>query len=218
MFEKYKGTLIGIIVIAIGLLFFLIMKIFGFWINPEAGPTGFCEYNNPDLFVPTPMNAWSNFYYVGAGMSILIYYDLIHDGRLSRPDSYITKDENLHYFVPYGLLVIWIGLGSFYMHAGGQGELISGHFFDVLAMNMYISSIVIFSLAILFDVKKRVFYFLLIVDFILVIILMKSNLNLPNIAGGGLFGLLAIIALTNELFIVLGLYLVIKKISYKRIF
>ncbi|MGV9204623.1 MAG: hypothetical protein ACOC44_11470 [Promethearchaeia archaeon] len=92
------------------------------------------------------------------------------------------------------------------MHASHSGnELFSGHFFDVLAMNMYASSLTIFSVAILFDIKKRLFYIFLLADFIVIVILMKLNLSLPNLGGGGLFELFIGFAFINEVLVSLGI-------------
>lgn len=208
VFNKYKGTIIGIAFITAGMLFFLIMEIFQIWTRPRiAGPTGFCEYYDPNLLIGEPMNAWSNFYFVGAGMSILIYYDLLRMEKLNRRDVYIHRDENMHYIVSYGLLVIWVGIASFYMHASyALTPWFSAGFLDVLSMNMYMSGLFIMSLAILFDIKKRNLYIILLIDFILVVILMKIHLPLISLGGGGLFEVLLVIAIINEVLIGLGIY------------
>lgn len=208
MFRKYRSTLLGITVIVSGMLFYLTMQVFDLWTtNSIAGPGGFCEYFDPDRLVGETMNAWSNFYYVGAGMGLLVYSDLIRNEKVPTRDGYVFKRENLHYMMTYGLLVIWIGLGSFYMHGSNAGnELISGHFFDILAMNMYSSSLIILSMAILFDIKKKPFYLLLVVDYVVIIILMKSEIRFPSLGGGGLFEFFLIVAFINEILLSQGIY------------
>jgi len=207
VFNKYKGTIIGIVFITAGMLFFLIMEVFQLWTRPRAGPSIFCEYYDPNLLVGEPMNAWSNFYFVGAGMSILIYYDLLRMERLNRKDLYIHRDENMHYIVTYGLLVIWVGIASFYMHASyAWNPWFSAGFLDVLSMNMWMSGMFIMSLSILFDIKKRTLYIILLIDFILVVILMKIPFRLISLGGGGLFELILIITFINEILIGLGIY------------
>ena len=208
MFRKYRSTLLGISIIIAGMLFYLIMQVFDLWTGPtEAGPGGFCEYFDPDRLVGETMNFWSNFYYIGAGMGIIVYRDLVRNEKVPRRDVFVFKEENMHYMVTYGVLVIWIGLGSFYMHGSNAGnELISGHFFDVLSMNMYSSSLFILSVAILFDMKKKPFYLLLVVNYVVIIILMKSKLRLPSLGGGGLFEFFQIFGFINEILIALGIY------------
>lgn len=208
LFEKYRGIIIGIVLTIIGMLFFLIMQIFNIWTNPpDAGPTGFCEYFDPNALVGEPINAWSNFSYIAAGMIVLITHDLIRLGKVDRRDKYVLQDENLHYLLIYGSLVIWIGLASFYMHASYRSTpWFSAGFLDVLSMNMYLSGLIIMSLSILFDIKKRNLYIIIVVDIILMVFLMKLDLNLPSLGGGGLFELLLISAFINEILIGLGLY------------
>lgn len=206
--RKYKGIIIGILFTTAGMLFFLIMQVFNLWGNPPAaGPTGFCEYYDPDRLVGETMNSWSCFYYVAVGMLLIAYYDLIGMDKIKGNDKYITREENRHYILTYGLLVIWVGVASFYMHGSYRSnEWISGGFLDVLSMNMYMSSLIIMSLAILFDLKKRNFYIIFLIDIILIIFLMKSDLRLPSLGGGGLFEFFLIFAFINEIFISLGAY------------
>jgi len=208
VFNKYKGTIIGIVFIIVGMLFYLIMQIFNIWTNPpEAGPGGFCEYFNPNLLVGEPMNAWSCFYFVGAGMILIVYHDLVRMGNTKKNNKYIIKQENLHYILIYGILIIWVGIASFYMHGSYRSTpWFSAGFLDVFSMNLYMSGIIIMSLAILFDIKKRNFYILFLLDLILILILMKFNLSLPSLGGGGLFELLLIFAFGNEILIGLGIY------------
>ena len=117
VFNKYKGTILGIIFIVVGMVFFLVMEYFGLWTRHRpAGPTGFCEYYDPDQLVGEPINAWSNYYFVGAGMIVLIYYDLLRMGKIERRDIYLNRDENLHYIVTYGLVVIWIKIDMLIYH------------------------------------------------------------------------------------------------------
>jgi len=208
VFNKYKGIIIGTIFIIVGMLFYLIMQVFNLWTNPPAaGPSIFCEYFDPDLLVGEPINAWSNYYYVGAGMLVILYYDLIRMGKIEEKDRYLHRKENRHYLLTYGMLLIWVGLASFYMHGSYRSnEWFSAGFLDVLSMNMFISGIAVLSLAILFDIKKRNFYVILLIDFILMVILMKSNLSLPSVGGGGLFELLIIATFINEVLVSLGIY------------
>ena len=208
VFRKYRGTIIGILFVILGMLFFVIMQVFQIWTNPsDAGPGGFCEYFDPNALVGEPMNAWSCFYYVGYGMILIVFYDLIRMGKVNTKERYILKEENTHYILLYGLLVIWIGIASFYMHGSNRSTpWFSAGFLDSLSMNMYLSGLIIISMAILFDIKKRNFYLIFIADIIVVVILMKANLNLPNLGGGGLFELLIIIAFINDFFIGLGFY------------
>ncbi len=222
VFNKYQGIIVGIIFIIAGMTFYLIMQIFELWTGPSsAGPRGFCEYFDPDLLVGEPINAWSNYYYVAAGMIVLITYDLVRSGKIENKDRFILKKENLHYVLIYGLLTIWIGLASFYMHgsyATIEGTWISAGFLDVLSMNMYLSGIIILSMASLFAIKKRYLYPILLIDIVLMVILMRSDLNLPSLGGGGLFELLLIIAVINELFLGLGLHSwVFKKIGARKV-
>ena len=98
VFNKYKGMIIGIIFIIVGMLFYLIMQVFNLWTNPPAaGPSIFCEYFDPDLLVGEPINAWSNFYYVGAGMLVIAYYDLIQwmvsDYGFDKLDAYFILGQ-----------------------------------------------------------------------------------------------------------------------------
>ncbi len=208
VFRKYKGIIIGFAFITAGMLFYLIMQIFNIWTYPPAaGPSGFCEYYNPNLLVGEPINAWSNFYYVGAGMIIIVYYDLIRMGKIKENNRYTNKEENLHYILTYGLLLVWVGLASFYMHGSYRSTVwFSAGFLDLLSMNMYMSGVAIMSLAILFDIKKQNFYIIFLIDIIVVVILMKLNLGLPSLGGGGLFELFLIFAFINEVFIGLGVY------------
>ncbi len=208
LFRKYQGVILGILFIIAGMVFYVIMQIFELWTGPSIpGPSGFCEYFDPNRLVGEPINAWSNFYYVAAGMIVLIMYDLVRSGKIQHKDRFILKDENLHYILIYGLLAIWVGLASFYMHGSyASTPWFSAGFLDVLSMNMYISGIIILSMASLFALRKRTLYVILLIDFILVIILMRSDLNLPSLGGGGLFELLLVIAVINEIFIGSGLY------------
>ncbi|TFG04612.1 MAG: hypothetical protein EU536_04275 [Promethearchaeota archaeon] len=211
VFRKYQGTVLGIIFIIAGMTFYFIMQIFEIWTNPPLpGPSGFCEYFDPNRLVGEPINAWSNFYYVAVGMIVLIAYDLVRSGKIKIQwfeESYVLRRENLYYALLYGLLVIWIGLASFYMHGSYRSTpWFSAGFLDVLSMNMYMSGLIILSLGILFDIKKRTLYIFILIDIILVVIVMKSNLQLPGLGGGGLFELLLISAVINELLVGLGVY------------
>ncbi len=83
--KKFRGILIGFSFIVVWMVIFYVFSILGLWGVPrEAGPTGFCEYYDPSLIVGEPINAWSNFFYVGAGMIVLIYYDLLRAGKLEK--------------------------------------------------------------------------------------------------------------------------------------
>ena len=73
-------------------------------------------------------------------------------------------------------------------------------------MNMYMSGLFIMSLGILFDIKKRNLYIILLIDFILVVILMKIPLPLISLGGGGLFELILIITFINTILIGLGIH------------
>ena len=207
VFNKYKGTIIGIIFILAGMLFYFIMQIFNIWKNPpDAGPGGFCEYFDPNLLVGEPMNSWSCFYFIGAGMVIIMYYDLIRMGKIKENNKYVLQKENSHYLITYGILLIWVGIASFYMHGSYRSTpWFSAGFLDGLSMNMYMSGIIIMSLAIVFDIKKRNFYIIFLIDIIIIVILMNLNLHLPSLGGGGLFELLLIFAFLNEVLIALGL-------------
>ena len=133
--KKYQGTLIGLVFILYGMIFFVIMQVFELWADPrDIGPTNFCEYFDPNLLVGEPINAWSNFYYVGAGMLILVYYDIFRMGKVKRKDTYIDRDENLHYIVVYGLLVIWIGLGSFFSTSGFSFAFVGARINEVVGL------------------------------------------------------------------------------------
>jgi hypothetical protein len=218
--KKYRGTIIGIIFIIVGMLLFYVFQIYELWGDPrDAGPSGFCEYFDPNLLVGEPINAWSNFYYVGAGMIVLIYYDLLRMGKAKRKDTYIDKDEHLHYFITYGLLVVWVGIASFYMHASYRTfGLISAGFLDVLSMNMYLSGLFIMSLAILFDIRPMFFYIILIVDIILMVIIMKIGVPFPSFGGGGLFEFLFILVLTSDVILSLGIYSkIFKKLGARQV-
>jgi len=211
VFKKYRGTLIGVVFIIVGMSLFYIFQVFEIWTNPrDAGPTGFCEYFDPNLLVGEPINSWSNFYYVGAGMIILIFYDLLRMGKIKRNDSYIDKDENQHYMVAYGLLIVWIGIGSFYMHASYRSfGYISAGFLDVLAMNMFLSGTLLISWAVFFDIKKQLFYILLISVSVADFFLMKYGIvriRLGEDLTLDLFKLLVILVFFSEIVMSLGIY------------
>ena len=73
LFNNYKGTIIGIVFITAGMLFYLIMQVFNLWSNPPPAETlMFCEHFDPDRLVGEPINAWSCFYFVGAGMGLIV--------------------------------------------------------------------------------------------------------------------------------------------------
>jgi hypothetical protein len=216
--KKYHGTIIGLTFIIVWMLIFYFFQIYDLWGKPRsAGPTGFCEYFDPNQIVGEPINAWSNFYYVGAGMIVLIYYDLLRMGKVKKKDVYIERNENTHYLIVYGLLVVWVGIASFLMHATWRGET---GFLDVLSMNMYLSSLFIMSLAFLFDLKRLYFYILLIVDFILVIIIMRSDFRIPfpSLGGGGLFEFLVTLTFISEVILSFGIYSkIFKKLGARQI-
>ncbi len=198
---KYRGILAGIVFFSLGMVFYIIMQVFDLWTFPGGHATPFCENFDPSKLVGEPINTWSNMFYVGAGMIVLVIHDFIRNGKITRYTSYISKEQNLHYALTYGLLVVWLGLGSFFMHGSyARNEIVSGHFFDALSMNMYVSSVVMISLAILLDMKKKHFYSILSVNFIVIIPLVKFNLQEYY------FILFLIIAVANEFAICLGMY------------
>jgi len=211
VFKKYHGTLIGLTFIIAWMIIFYFFQVYGLWGEPrDAGPTGFCEYFDPNLIVGEPINAWSNFFYVGAGMIVLIYYDLLRMGKAKRKDTYIDKDENLHYLVTFGILVVWIGIASFLMHATWSGtEWISTGFLDVLSMNMFLSGVFVISWAILFDLKKTHFYVILIIVSVLDFILMKTRAVRIRLGDGltlDLFKFLVILVFFSEIVMSFGIY------------
>lgn len=213
LLKKYHGTLIGAIFVIIWMIIYFTIAIFGSWGDPPSpGPAGFCEYFDPNLLVGEPLNSWSNFFYVGAGMIVLIFYDLLRDGKIKRKDVYIEKDENLHYLIAYGLMVTWIGIASFLMHAARRGRT---GFLDVLSMNMYLSGVFVMSMAILFNLKRVVFYILLVLIFIIDFLVMETGIP---VGGGDLFEFWVAFTFISEVILSLGVYSkLFKKIGARQI-
>ena len=202
--KKYHGTLIGLTFIVVWTIIYVSFYYLDLWGEPsKAGPSGFCEYFDPARLVGETMNSWSNTVYMGVGMLVLVYYDLLRMGKVKRKDTYIDRDENQHYYLVYGLLVVWLGVGSFLMHGLRRGET---GFLDVFSMNMFLSGVFLVSLAFLFDMKKLYFYILFIIDFILIIYIMRSGFNFPSFGGGGLFEFLVALTVISESLLSIGVY------------
>lgn len=201
-FRNYRGIIAGIVFFSLGMVFYTIMQVLNLWAPPANHIPPFCEFFDPDKFIGEPINTWSNMFYVLVGMIVLLLYDFIRNGRLTKYTSYVCKKENVHYLLTYGLLVIWVGLGSFFMHGSYAGnDIISGHFFDAHSMNLYLSSVIFISLAILFDMNKKHFYILFAVNFIVVTTVVKlGKMN-------EFFITFLIITVINEFAISLGIYI-----------
>lgn len=200
LLNKYRGITAGIVFIIIGMLFYTIMQVFDLW-TPSPNQDPFCEYYEPGMFIGTPINTWSNLFYMSSGLIILALYDFIRNGKITKYNSFISKQENLHYALVYGLLVVWLGLGSFFMHGSHAGnQYVTGHFFDALSMNMFISAVFIISLAILTDMDKKHFYIVLLIDFIIAIIIVKLGKQ------DYFFIFFLVIAVGNEFAISLDIY------------
>jgi len=208
LLKRYYATLTGVSFVIVWMLIFILVSIFWTWGDAYNCATEhqqcFCEHVDISRLVAEPINAWSNFFYVGAGLLILLYYDLKRNKTEQKREDYISQRENFHYVFTYGLLIIWIGIASFLMHATWRG--ITGYL-DVLSMNMYISGVFFISLSVLFDLKIKYFYPLLIINFIINAVLMRV------IPSQRLFEIWVIIAFLNELSIGSGLY---SKIFKKR--
>ncbi|MFO8017797.1 MAG: ceramidase domain-containing protein [Promethearchaeia archaeon] len=206
--KRHYGILIGIGFVIVWMVIFIFVSVFWTWGEifycAAEYQQCFCEKIDTSRMVAEPINAWSNFFYVGAGLIVLMYYDLQRNKKSTRKEDYLSRKENLHYLLTYGLSVIWIGIASFLMHATWRGDT---GYLDLLSMNMYISLIFFISLSVLFDLNPTSFYPILVGNFIFNGVLMRF-LNAELI-----FVSWVLIAFLNEFAVGSGLY---SKIFKKR--
>jgi len=202
LLKRYPAITIGIFFLGIWMLVWYLFSILNLWGDmhgcaiPGNDPC-FCEYADAFQLIAEPINAWSNFYYIGAGFIILIYHDLERNEKISKREDYLSKEGNTHYAVAYGILVVWIGIGSFLMHAVRRGNT---SYLDVMSMNTYICGVLVMAISIRFNLKKEQFYMALFFSFFISEVLSKFFGHTYVFVG------IVILVFINEMAISLGIY------------
>jgi predicted membrane channel-forming protein YqfA (hemolysin III family) len=138
---KYRFFFLGLVFTCVTLLVFFLVGLNGWGgtINHCYGSACFCEEIDPDALILEPVNTWSNVAYMIMGLVILLKVDL--SANTPREQSLTPMAYPSFYSVFYGFLVINIGLGSWLFHANMRNY---GGVWDVGAMNMYMSFMLIF--------------------------------------------------------------------------
>ncbi|MBN2151523.1 MAG: ceramidase domain-containing protein [Candidatus Lokiarchaeota archaeon] len=183
---------------------------FGYWPGEPsrclAIGTCFCERNQPDQLVITPINAWTNMFYVCFGFAAIFMAlrgrneakSPTHDD--SRPELPNPMKSLSPYVVCYAFISITVGLMSWTMHAAWRKW---GGFLDVYSMNLYIVFVLLYSLARERGWNWRAFITCYIVAEIVFFPIYWFHLIHPNL----LFGIILVLAVVNEFRVLLQRYI-----------
>jgi hypothetical protein len=107
--------------------------------------TCFCEYVDLSTLWGQPVSSLTNFAYVISGVAIVIYLTM-NAGSIS--PSMSGPHDNFKRITPYSflyaMLTVNVGIGSLFMHAAQRKWAGT---FDVFAMNMFITFVLVYSIA-----------------------------------------------------------------------
>lgn len=186
----------GVIFAIIGIVVFFIFAVFG-WPGPihfcVALNHCYCETIQWDALVVQPLNTWSNFGPILAGLYLLYIID-----KTAPSATNITANPMLSatfHSKMYGLLVIFIGIGSFYFH-GSMTQL--GGVLDNISMNTYITFLICYNFQRIFRFSNK----LLLSIFCIVNIILGWLAIIPDV-GRFSFGILVGGEILFEFFVLL---------------
>ncbi|MHC4954361.1 MAG: ceramidase domain-containing protein [Planctomycetota bacterium] len=135
------------------------------WGGPGAADeeNNYCERVRTGRMIKQPVNTWSNIGFICMGLGMLFYIDAYPDGSSSpNPMTY----RNL-FTVLYGLVVIWLGPGSMFLHAS---QKVWGGWLDNLSMNMFVTFVLCYETTRIFDLG--------VVPFVILWMLLNVGLGL----------------------------------------
>ena len=190
-----------------GILFFSISLVI-FYIFAFAGWPGaphfcieldhcYCETIQYDALVRQPSNTWSNLSLVISGLYIIY---TLENAKNSSSDKISDKSNPMlslnAYSLTFSYITIFIGIGSFYFHGS---MTMWGGLLDLIAMNMFITFIILYDLTRLTNISEK----LCVIIFIGLNTLFAILSWLPDI-GRHIFSALIIICFSLEALISLS--------------
>jgi hypothetical protein len=138
--QTHRNFFIGLLFTSIGLLIFLIFALLH-WPGENhfcvAMDHCYCETIQWDSMVRQPVNTWSNLLCVVVGLYIL--WEIDRYPKNARTNPMLSAS---FYSISFGILVIFIGIGSMFFHGGmvNYGGLI-----DNISMNTFVTFLICYN-------------------------------------------------------------------------